>query len=99
MVSLCGLRDLCGEKIGRDSLGDLRGEKSGMGERKDIMPSTYDEIPYESQSFSQTHPDRLATIATLFGMTPPPVRRCRVLELGCAMGANLIPMASMTVRP
>jgi methyltransferase-like protein/cyclopropane fatty-acyl-phospholipid synthase-like methyltransferase len=26
-------------------------------------------------------------------MTPPPVDRCRVLELGCAMGANLIPMA------
>ena len=63
------------------------------------LPSTYDEIPYESQSFSQSHPDRLATIATLFGMTPPPVQRCRVLELGCAMGANLIPMASMTVRP
>ena len=57
------------------------------------MPTTYDEIPYESQSFSQSHPDRLATIATLFGMTPPPVERCRVLELGCAMGANLIPMA------
>jgi len=57
------------------------------------MPSTYDEVPYQSQSYSQSHPDRLATIATLFGMTPPPVQRCRVLELGCAMGANLIPMA------
>jgi len=41
----------------------------------------------------QTHPDRLATIATLFGMNPAAVERCRVLELGCANGGNLIAMA------
>jgi methyltransferase-like protein/2-polyprenyl-3-methyl-5-hydroxy-6-metoxy-1,4-benzoquinol methylase len=55
--------------------------------------SSYDDVPYESTSFPQTHPDRLATLATLFGLTPAPVDRCRVLELGCAMGANLVPMA------
>ncbi len=53
----------------------------------------YDEIPYPSYAFTQSHPDRLATVATLLGMVPPPVTRCRVLELGCASGGNLIPMA------
>ena len=60
------------------------------------MPPTtnsYDELPYESHPFPQTHPDRLATVATLLGLTPAPVDRCRVLELGCASGGNLIPMA------
>jgi methyltransferase-like protein len=35
----------------------------------------------------------MATLATLLGMTPAPVERCRALELGCAGGGNLIPMA------
>jgi SAM-dependent methyltransferase len=34
----------------------------------------------------------LATIATLFGMKLNELRRARVLEIGCAAGANLIPM-------
>src|SRR5262245_17606415 len=55
--------------------------------------NTYDEFPYPSQPFVQTHPNHLGTMATLFGMKPPPVERCRVLELGCANGANMIPMA------
>ncbi len=54
---------------------------------------SYDEVPYESHPFAQTHPSRLFTIGTLFGMRPTPVQRCRVLELGCAAGGNLIPMA------
>ena len=53
----------------------------------------YDEVPYPNLPFPQTHPDRLATLATLFGMAPAPVERCRVLELGCGAGGNLIPMA------
>jgi len=55
--------------------------------------TSYDEVPYDSWSFPQTHPARLATLATLFGMAPVPIERCRVLELGCASGGNLIPMA------
>jgi len=54
---------------------------------------SYDEVPYESHPFSQTHPSRMFTIATLFGMRPAPVQRCRVLELGCSTGGNLLPMA------
>jgi methyltransferase-like protein/SAM-dependent methyltransferase len=53
----------------------------------------YDEVPYDSRPFPQTHPDNLATVAALFGMRSPPVERCRVLELGCAGGGNLIPLA------
>ena len=42
---------------------------------------------------AQTHPDRLATIATLLGIRAAPPAECRVLELGCGDGGNLIPMA------
>ena len=56
--------------------------------------TSYDEVPYESHPYPQSHPDRLATIATLFGMKPTPISKCRVLELGCAAGGNLIPMAA-----
>lgn len=55
--------------------------------------TSYDQVPYPNLSYAQTHPDRLATVATLLGMEPPPVTGCRVLELGCAGGGNLIPMA------
>ncbi|HVV94726.1 MAG TPA: class I SAM-dependent methyltransferase [Hyphomicrobiales bacterium] len=53
----------------------------------------YDAVRYPSHPFAQTHPGRLATIATLFGMEPAPPGRCRVLELGCGAGGNLLPMA------
>lgn len=55
--------------------------------------SSYEEIPYESKPLYPTHPDCLATLATLLGMKPAAVDGCRVLELGCATGGNLIPMA------
>ena len=53
----------------------------------------YDEIAYPTFPISYTHPDRLATVATHFGMKPAPVERCRVLELGCSTGTNLLAMA------
>jgi SAM-dependent methyltransferase len=53
----------------------------------------YDEILYPGYPFPQTHPDRLAVLAALFGMKAASVESCRVLELGCGDGANLIPMA------
>jgi methyltransferase-like protein/SAM-dependent methyltransferase len=55
--------------------------------------SSYDEMPYINRPFMQTHPGRLAALAKLFGMRPPAVDSCRVLELGCASGDNLISMA------
>jgi len=55
--------------------------------------NSYDAVPYNSYPFPRTHPGHLAAVATLFGMKPAPIDRCRVLELGCAGGGNLIPMA------
>jgi methyltransferase-like protein/2-polyprenyl-3-methyl-5-hydroxy-6-metoxy-1,4-benzoquinol methylase len=55
--------------------------------------TSYEEIPYESKPLYPTHPDCLGALATLMGMKPASVDRCRVLELGCASGGNLIPMA------
>jgi hypothetical protein len=54
--------------------------------------NTYDQVPYGVRVFPQTHPDRLATSGRLFPLSPQSVTRCRVRELGCATGANLIPM-------
>ena len=60
-----------------------------MGERQ----TTYDAIPYPSNPFRQTRPERLAAVAKLFGLEAPSTERCRVLEIGCSMGGNLIAMA------
>jgi methyltransferase-like protein/2-polyprenyl-3-methyl-5-hydroxy-6-metoxy-1,4-benzoquinol methylase len=49
----------------------------------------YNDVPYPSFTFSQTHPDRLATIAKLHGITSADIENCRVLELGCGDGSNL----------
>ncbi len=53
----------------------------------------YDEVPYPQYAHPQTHPDRLATAARLYGLDARPVDACRVLELGCGTGSNVIPMA------
>jgi len=55
--------------------------------------SLYDEVPYPGRAFPQTHPDRLATMATLYGLDPVPPAACNVVELGCGDGGNLLPMA------
>lgn len=59
-----------------------------------LLQQSYDDYPYQSFPFPQSHPDRLATLGWLFGMDAAPVERCRVLEVGCASGGNLIPMAA-----
>lgn len=60
---------------------------------RDDADNTYDQLPYPGSPFPQTHPGRLATVGTLFGMRPTSIDQCRVLELGCTDGGNLIPMA------
>jgi SAM-dependent methyltransferase len=56
--------------------------------------NSYDEVPYPSLPARRTHPSHLAAIARLFGMVPPSPGRCRLLELGCASGENLLPLAA-----
>jgi methyltransferase-like protein/predicted O-methyltransferase YrrM len=55
--------------------------------------TAYDEVSYPGHPFVETHPDHLAVLGSLLGMSPAPMHCCRVLELGCGEGANLIPMA------
>ena len=55
--------------------------------------TSYDALPYESHPYEKSHPDHLAALGHLFGVDRPRVEGCRVLELGCAAGGNLIPQA------
>lgn len=59
----------------------------------DSTTDSYDEVPYPSSPYRGTHPANVAALAHLFGMQPPDPRTARVLELGCAAGGNLAPMA------
>src|SRR5215203_2185573 len=53
----------------------------------------YDQVPYSSFTFPQTRPDRLATLGAFHGLDPASPEKCRVLELGCGDGTNLISFA------
>jgi methyltransferase-like protein/SAM-dependent methyltransferase len=64
-----------------------------MSETAPDPASSYDDTPYDSFSYPQSHPNRVAAVAKLFGMEPQPVARWRILELGCASGGNLLPIA------
>jgi SAM-dependent methyltransferase len=59
---------------------------------------SYDSLPYPSKFFLQTHPDRLAAAGILFGMDAADPQSCRVLELGCGNGSNLIAQAFLSPR-
>lgn len=55
--------------------------------------NTYNLVYYPGHALAQAHPDRLGTLAALFGVGPRSVEVCRVLELGCGDGMNLISVA------
>ncbi len=55
--------------------------------------ASYDELPYDSLPLPETQPDFLAAVARLHGYDAPDPTRARILELGCAQGGNLIPLA------
>jgi cyclopropane fatty-acyl-phospholipid synthase-like methyltransferase len=57
------------------------------------MTTLYDVVRYPGHAFPQTHPDRLAALAVLFGLDAAPPADCRLLEIGCGDGGNLLPMA------
>jgi SAM-dependent methyltransferase len=54
----------------------------------------FDLLPYRSVPFQYTQPAHLAAIAALFSAAAPPAATARVLELGCASGGNIIPLAA-----
>ncbi|HRI48900.1 MAG TPA: class I SAM-dependent methyltransferase, partial [Pseudomonadota bacterium] len=55
----------------------------------------YDEFPYRGRPCTESHPSRLYTAALLLGLSPrpAPVATCRVLELACGDGSNLLSIA------
>lgn len=54
---------------------------------------SYDELPYPPYIYEETDPGRLGATGRLFGLAAAPARNCRMLEIGCAQGANLLAWA------
>ena len=59
------------------------------------MDAAYETFQYDNYPFDETHPDWMGTVGRLFGLHPAPATRCRVLELGCGLGGNLVPIAAL----
>lgn len=54
---------------------------------------SYATLPYDARPITQAHPDRLAVIARMFGVTlASPAQSC-ILDLGCADGSHLLALA------
>ena len=56
---------------------------------------SYDDTPYVHAPMMRSHPGRLAAQAVWRGLAVPDASRARVLEIGCASGGNLLPLADM----
>ena len=54
----------------------------------------YDRFRYDNFPFRATNPDWLGTAGSLLGLTTAPANSCRVLELGCGRGGNLVGLAA-----
>ncbi len=62
--------------------------------RDDALVKAYNDVAYTSFPNTASHPDRLAAIATLLGLDAAPLATCRVLEMACGDGTNLVPLAA-----
>src|SRR4051794_4450569 len=63
------------------------------------IQAVYDAVPYPGGAFNSSHPDHLRVTAALAGLTATvSTTHCRVLEVGCAIGSNIIPMAQTLPR-
>ena len=74
--------------------GDLAHMNQTLANAGEGTAGLYETLPYDSMPFAHTQPSNLAALATLFGHRPPPVTDCRVLDLGCASGGNIVPLAA-----
>lgn len=57
------------------------------------ISQSYDELPYMSNPFPQTHPDSLRAVCSLFDIATPMAETANILEIGCSFGGNIIPIA------
>lgn len=60
----------------------------------DALVRSYNDVAYMSFPDAARHPDRLATVGTLLGLDVAPLATCRVLELACGDGMDLLPIAA-----
>jgi len=74
---------------------DLAGDLAGAVER---TRRSYDEAPYRSAPLIRAHPARIAANARFLGLAAPAVAEARILEIGCASGGHLIPLAARLPR-
>lgn len=54
---------------------------------------SYDDIPYDGGANGPSHPRKLAVLGRAFGLDPAPPETARILELGCALGTNILNIA------
>ncbi len=59
-----------------------------------VTMNSYDAVPYPSYAYSSTNPANSCTIARLFGVNACDIETANVLELACAGGGNIIPLAA-----
>ena len=57
------------------------------------MSTIYDRVRYPNWPVARSHPGAVGAIARLFGRETAPLKKCRVLEIGCSEGANIANMA------
>jgi SAM-dependent methyltransferase len=62
-------------------------------DRGRTVTTAYDLVRYPSWPIPETHPASLAVFAALYGLPFVPPQKCRVLEIGCGEGVNLMSMA------
>src|SRR5258706_12371361 len=60
----------------------------------DPLVRAYNDVAYTSVPGTAAHPDRLATIATRFGLGGGPIATCRGPEMACGNGMNLVSIAA-----
>ena len=58
------------------------------------LRTAYEDVAYVGRPNHHSHPDRIAAIASLFGLSPADPAGARILEVGCGDAANVLPMAA-----
>ncbi len=70
------------------------GHPDESGDGIALTARQYDEVPYGSFPFALLQPARIGATAVLYGFAPPDPATARVLEIGCASGGHIIPLAA-----
>lgn len=79
-------------------MSDAVADQPGFEVAERLLPTApaggdYNVLPYRSVPYAQSQPAHLAAVARMFGLSAPDPHTASVLELGCAAGGNIIPLA------